>query len=101
MGKGREERVTEGRRRPPTPPAEHEGNRNPRRYWTGGGHGVQTPPDPTSTPPRSTQASLLRATFPLLFVQSAATSHATAPSLLQTPAMVASPGAGSLQVPRS
>jgi hypothetical protein len=94
-------RVAERGRRPPTPPAEYDENLNACRYWAGGGHGVQTPPDPTSTPPRSTQASLLRATFPLLFVQSAATSHATAPSLLQTPAMVASPGAGSLQVPRS
>jgi len=71
------------------------------RHWAGGGHGVQTLPEPTATPFRSLHVASSRTTEPLLFVQSAATSQASAGSLLHTPAATASPGVASLQVPSS
>ena len=68
----------------------------------GGGHGAQTlPPPATTTPPAAMQAVASCSMREVDVVQSALTSHATVGSLLHTPALIPSPGIGSLHVPRS
>src|SRR5207244_10911106 len=68
----------------------------------GGGQGSQTLPPPiTTTPPSAVQVLASRSMRDVDVVQSAAVSQASEASLLHTPALVPSPGMGSLQVPRA
>ena len=68
----------------------------------GGGQGSQTlPPPVTTTPPSAVQVVASCAMRDVDVVQSAAVSQASEASLLHTPALVPSPGIGSLHVPRS
>jgi len=68
----------------------------------GGGQGSQTLPPPiTTTPPSAVQVVASCSMRDVDVVQSAAVSQASEASLLHTPALVPSPGIGSLQVPRA